>query len=144
MAVVGSMVGSTILFSAARNGSGRFTKPPEPGSRAARFRNWFRRYGLVTVFIPALMPIPMPLKLFVISAGVMGTTFRQFILVLLAARVLRYFGEAWLGVRLGMESTDFLKAHVVHFSLGALVLAGVLIGWIKWRDANTAVAVDAA
>ncbi|NDJ09799.1 MAG: hypothetical protein EBY17_01190 [Acidobacteriia bacterium] len=136
MAVVGSMVGSTILFSAARSGSGRFAKQPEPGTRAARFRSWFRRYGLVTVFIPALMPIPMPLKLFVISAGVLGTTFRQFISVLLAARILRYFGEAWLGVQLGMQSTDFLKAHVVHFSVGALVLAALLIGWIKWRDAN--------
>lgn len=136
MAVVGSTVGSTILFSAARKGSGRFAKHPEPVSRAARFRNWFRRYGLVTVFIPALMPIPMPLKLFVISAGVLGTTFRQFITVLLAARILRYFGEAWLGVQLGMESASFLKTHVLHFTLGAALLAALLIGYIKWRDAN--------
>ncbi len=137
MAVAGSMVGSTILFSAARSGSGRFAKQPEPGSRAARFRNWFRRYGLVTVFVPALMPIPMPLKLFVISAGVLGTTFRQFITVPLAARILRYFGEAWLGVQLGMESATFLKTHVLHFTLGAVLLATVLIAYIKWRDANT-------
>lgn len=161
MAVVGSTVGSTLLFLAARSSRERFSRPSEPGSRFARVleflrplgvrlmdrmirklvnspraNDWFRRYGLVTVFIPALMPIPMPLKLFVISAGVLGTTFRQFITVLLAARILRYFGEAWLGVQLGMESATFLKTHVLHFTLGAVLLATVLIAYIKWRDAN--------
>jgi membrane protein YqaA with SNARE-associated domain len=133
MAVIGSTVGSMILFSAARNGSGRFSKKPEPGSRSAKFRRWFRTYGLVTVFVPALMPIPMPLKLFVISAGVLGTSWKQFISVLLAARILRYFGEAWLGVQLGSESTTFLKTHALHFGLGAIVIAVLLAGFIRLR-----------
>lgn len=136
MAVAGSMVGSTILFSAARSGSGRFAKQPEPGSRAARFRNWFRRYGLVTVFIPALIPIPMPLKLFVVSAGVLGTPLAEFGAVVVVARILRYFGEVWLGIQLGNESATFLKTHVWHFTGGALLLFALLYGFIRWRDSR--------
>jgi membrane protein DedA with SNARE-associated domain len=133
-AVAGSTVGNTILFWAARKGGSGFMRKAAPEGRAARFRTWFRRYGMVTVFIPALIPIPMPLKLFVISAGVTGTALTEFVGVVLAARVLRYFGEAWLGVTLGQESTTFLTAHAWHFVAGAVLLFLVLYGFILWRD----------
>ncbi len=35
-------------------------RAPPPPAAALRFRAWFLRYGLVTVFIPALLPIPIP------------------------------------------------------------------------------------
>ena len=105
-----------------------------PEGRSARFREWFRRYGMVTVFIPALLPIPMPLKVFVISAGVMGTALTEFLGVVVLARFLRYFGEAWLGIRLGAESTGFLKSHIGYFLGGAALLAAALYGFIRWRD----------
>jgi membrane protein YqaA with SNARE-associated domain len=134
LAVIGSTTGSTLLFWAAHKGGRRYMENAVPGSRAARFRRWFKRYGLVTVLVPALIPIPMPLKVFVISAGVMGTALGEFVGVVLLARFVRYFGEAWLGVRLGMESTAFLKDHVWHFLAAALVLCGVLYGYIRWRN----------
>lgn len=136
MAVVGSTVGSMLLFTAARNGSGRFAGNTEPSARALRYRRWFRRYGMVTVFVPALMPIPMPLKLFVISAGIFGTSKRQFIAVVLTARIIRYFGEAWLGVHFGMESANYLKSHAFHLGIGALGLALLLVAYIYWRGTN--------
>jgi membrane protein YqaA with SNARE-associated domain len=134
LAVTGSTVGNTILFWAARKGGSGFMQKTAPEGRAAKFRTWFRRYGMVTVFIPALIPIPMPLKLFVISAGVTGTALGEFIGVVLVARVLRYFGEAWLGVTLGRESTKFLTTHAWHFVEGAVLLFLTLYGFILWRD----------
>jgi len=136
MAVIGSTIGSTLLFTAARNGSGRFARKGELSPRALRYRRWFRRYGMVTVFVPALMPIPMPLKLTVISAGVLGASKRQFIAVVLAARVLRYFGEAWLGVHFGAGSADYLKTHALHLGLGALGLTLILVAYIYWRGSQ--------
>ncbi len=133
-AVVGSTVGNTILFMAARKGGSGFMAKAAPEGRAAKFGAWFRRYGMVTVLIPALIPIPMPLKLFVISAGVTGTALAEFIGVVLVARVLRYFGEAWLGVTLGRESTKFLTSHAWHFVAGAVLLFLMLYGFILWRD----------
>jgi membrane protein YqaA with SNARE-associated domain len=134
LAVLGSTAGNTILFWTAHRGGRRFMSATTPEGRSGRFREWFRRYGMVTVFVPALVPIPMPLKVFVISAGVTGTSFSGFIGVILLARSIRYFGEAWLGVRLGMESTAFLKTHALAFCIAALLLFAALYGWIRWKD----------
>lgn len=138
LAVIGSTVGSTMLYWAAHKGGRGYMDRAVPGSRAARFRGWFKRYGLVTVLVPAMVPIPMPLKVFVISAGVMGTAPGEFVGVVLLARFVRYFGEAWLGVRLGTESGTFLKEHMWHFLVVALVLCAVLYGYIRWRNQETA------
>ncbi|MDP9170918.1 MAG: hypothetical protein M3N54_09905, partial [Acidobacteriota bacterium] len=100
----------------------------------AKFRQWFKRYGLITVFVPALLPIPLPLKLFVISAGVLGTSGAQFAAVLITARILRYFGEAWLGIRLGRDSTRFLTGHAWQFVSAAAALFLVLYGFVLIRE----------
>ena len=134
LAVAGSTIGNIILFSTAHRGGRRFMNKAAPEGRGAKFREWFRRYGMVTVFVPALMPIPMPLKLFVISAGVVGTSLAEFVSVVVVARSLRYFGEAWLGVTLGRESTSFLKTHAWMFVAGAAALFVALYGFILLRD----------
>lgn len=134
LAVAGSTGGNVILFMAARRGGRIFMEKAAPGGRGERFRDWFARYGLITVFVPALVPIPMPLKLFVISAGVLRTSLTQFLTVILVARVVRYFGLAWLGVTLGRESTRFLKSHAWAFAVGAVGLAGALYAFVLLRN----------
>jgi membrane protein YqaA with SNARE-associated domain len=134
LAVAGSTVGNLILFSGAQRGGRRFMNKAAPGGRGAKFREWFKRYGMVTVFVPALLPIPMPLKVFVISAGVLGTSLVEFMSVVLVARTLRYFGAAWLGVTLGRESAGFLKSHAWVFAVGAAALFLALYGFILLRD----------
>jgi membrane protein YqaA with SNARE-associated domain len=137
IAVLGSTFGSTVLFLTARRG-GRMMK--QDGPRAAKFRAWFNRYGLITVFIPSLVPIPMPLKLFVISAGVMATPLGEFVGVIFFSRLVRYFGETWLGIHLGHDSTTFLKSHVWHFTIGSVLLFAALYGWVLWREKARGVA----
>jgi membrane protein YqaA with SNARE-associated domain len=132
-AVVGSTAGNLVLFTAARKGGKRFLEHAAKPGRAQRFRDWFERYGLVTVFVPAFVPFPLPLKLFVISAGVMGTRRSTFLAVVVLARVLRYGSEIWLGVALGRSSEGFLKSHVWHFAAGGLLLflALYLLVWFN-------------
>lgn len=125
MGVLGSLIGNLALFLGARLGAWRFVREvPHPGPH--RFRDWFRRYGLLTVFVPALLPIPLPLKVFVISAAVFHTPVRSFALVIVLARGLRYFGEAYLGVKLGQESGHFLRAHTWWLVGGGVALFAVL------------------
>jgi uncharacterized membrane protein YdjX (TVP38/TMEM64 family) len=126
MGVLGSAIGNVVLFMAARTGARRFVKDvPQPGDKR-RFREWFNRYGLLTIFIPCMLPIPLPLKVFVISAATFGTPLRTFVLVILLGRSIRYFGEAYLGVVLGEGSGPFLRAHAWHLAGGAVALFGVL------------------
>src|SRR5208283_38827 len=97
LAILGSLGGNIALFLGARHGRRLFSKgEPSPG-RSRKFETWFYRYGLLTVFIPAVTPVvPLPLKVFVISAGALRTPFGRFLAVILLARVIRYFGLAWL------------------------------------------------
>jgi membrane protein DedA with SNARE-associated domain len=133
IAVLGSSVGNVILFSVSRRGGRQLQAKPVEERRAKRFRAWFLRYGLLTIFIPAMIPIPLPMKLFVITAGVLGTPMAEFLAVVASARTIRYFGEVWLGVKLGRESTGFLKEHAWQFGGSAVALFAFIYGLMVWR-----------
>lgn len=132
----GSLIGNLGLFSLSRAGVRRFMKPPDP-AKQQRFRTWFHRYGLITVFVPAVVPfIPLPLKAFVISAGIFHTPLARFAAVIVAARVLRYFGQAWLGIRLGDHAGEFLRANAWTITGVAVLLALLAVGLIKWKTSR--------
>lgn len=124
MAVLGSTVGNVALFLAARHGSRRFMKGEPSSVRARKLHRWFHRYGLLTVFVPAVTPvIPFPLKVFVMSAGALRTRFGKFLLVVLVARVVRYFGEAYLGLHLGEHAEVYLRRNAWPLLGAALAMA---------------------
>lgn len=131
-ATIGSLGGNLALFVAARHGGRRWVKVPEPG-KPQKFRQWFRRFGLVTVFVPCVVPmVPLPLKVFVVSAGVLHTSTGQFFAVVLLARVVRYFGEAFLAMKLGEEGAKaFLKGNA--WTMAAVILALVAALYIVVR-----------
>ncbi len=133
LAVVGSLGGNIGLFLASRHGVRRFVKRLSEPGEPQRFQLWFQRYGLLTVFIPAVTPLlPLPLKVFVISAGVLHTPLGRFLAVILVARLLRYFGVAWLGIRLGSGAQAFLarNAWMLAGAVLAIVIASYLL--IRW------------
>ncbi len=124
MAVLGSLIGCFFLFGLARKGGERYLDKYTMSGRGATLRSWFIRYGLLTVFIPALLPIPMPLKIFVMSAGALGVHPFTFGLVMLVARSVRYFGLAWLGTQLGDQTVPYLKGHIGTL---LLIAAGLFV-----------------
>lgn len=133
-AVFGSAVGCMILFYMARKGGRLYLDARTNSGRPARFRAWFLRYGMLTVFIPALLPIPLPLKVFVLSAGALGVRPSTFLLVVLVARVPRYLGLAFLGAKLGEHSVDYLKQNVWQLLGLAAALFVVLYIAIRIMD----------
>ncbi|MDR3702782.1 MAG: VTT domain-containing protein [Candidatus Sulfopaludibacter sp.] len=136
-AVIGSLCGNILLFQTSRQGGRRFMKAPPPEA-PQKFRKWFSRYGLVTVFIPAVVPIPLPLKVFVISAGLFHTPFRKFAAVILTARILRYFGLAYLGVQIGGDGAAFLKQNIWSLVGVSVALAIALYALVRFNDRSTA------
>ena len=140
VAVVGSLGGNIILFRAARLGGRRFVKQDAPEAEQHKFRRWFAKYGLLTIFVPAVVPfVPLPLKVFVISAGAMGTPMSRFLGTILAARVLRYFGEAYLGIQLGENAQGFLRSNVWSIVGVTLFLALFVLGLLRWYDRRRSV-----
>jgi membrane protein YqaA with SNARE-associated domain len=138
-ATAGSILGNLILFRTARYGIRRFASEETPDGKRQKFRIWFQRYGLLTVFIPAVTPfVPLPLKVFVISAGAMHTPLSRFLGVIVLARVIRYYGEAYLGIRLGEDAHGFLSRNGWNIAGIAVALALILVGLIKWYDRRRA------
>jgi len=135
MAVLGASGGSITLFLAARHGRRLFLKGEPPPGKRKRFERWFDRYGMLTVFIPAVTPVlPLPLKVFVVSAGALKTPFSKVLAVILLARVIRYFGEAYLGIQLGEDAQTFLARHIWMILGIVLALSGAAYVAIRMSD----------
>ena len=134
LAVLGSSTGNLVLFYLSRKGGQRLLKAEASEGYRKRFRLWFNRYGLVTVFIPALIPIPMPLKFFVVSSGMLGISWTYFLGIVLLARSLRYGAESYLGVQLGEHSTQYLKDHTRQLAAFAVLLFVGLYLLIRLSD----------
>ena len=138
-ATLGSILGNLLLFHGVRYGVRRFASEEAPDGKRQKFRLWFQRYGLLTVFIPAVTPfVPLPLKFFVVSAAAMHTPVSRFLAVVLLARVIRYFGEAYLGIRLGEDAHHFLIHNGWNIAGVAVAMVLVLAGLVKWYDRRRA------
>ena len=122
-AIAGSLIGSLVLFWIARRGGEEYHRRHTSSGRSAKLRSWFHEYGLLTVFVPAFVPIiPLPLKIFIISAGALQESPVTFSIVLMAARIPRYMFLAWLGSRLGADTIPYLRHHI----WGLIALAAAL------------------
>lgn len=133
-ATLGSMAGCLVLYYLGRQSAGlaeRFGR-----ARVERTLGAFRRYGIMAVVIPAILPPPMPFKPFVVLAGAAGIGTGQFLLAVGVGRGIRYFGEGLLAVQYGDETLQFLHANGGRISgaLGVLLAAG-LAGYLVWRKA---------
>jgi membrane protein YqaA with SNARE-associated domain len=140
-AILGSVAGSLILFAIARKGGEVLLSKHISSRRGARLHAWFERYGLVTVFVPALSPLPMPMKVPVFCAGALQVRWSYFISVVLSARVIRYFALAYLGRHYGHRTAHFLISHlpfVIAAAAGMALLSIVILRFVD-RDETPAI-----
>jgi uncharacterized membrane protein YdjX (TVP38/TMEM64 family) len=139
-AVAGSLIGGFVLFMVARRGGEAYFERHAQSPRGARMKRWFVKYGLLTVFIPALIPLPiLPYKIFAIAAGAFQVSPLRYMAVLTVARILRYFSLAWLGTRLGNDKNaklSYLGHHVwylVAFAAGLFLVLYLSVKFVERR-----------
>ena len=133
--VLGSVAGNLLLFALARRGGKVFLEKRTQSARARRFRSWFDRYGVLTVFVSALVPLPvMPMKIFVFCSGALGVSPLHFLLAFVAARIPRYVGLALLGRQMGNDAIGYVRAHVWHLAGFAALLFIVLVMLVRFAD----------
>jgi len=134
-AVIGSLTGGMVFFEITRRGGERYLIKYTSSGRGLKFRAWFLRFGLVTVFITALLPLPfLPFKFFAACAGAMGESRVKFLLVLAAARIPRYFALGYLGATLGDQSNVWIKSHILQMGVFAVLLFIALYGLVKFTE----------
>jgi membrane protein YqaA with SNARE-associated domain len=137
-AIFGSLIGSLILYVIARKGGEVLLAKHISGRTGKRLHRWFERYGLITVFIPALSPLPLPMKVPVFCSGALGVRWTWFVTVVAAARTIRYFALAYLALHYGHQTFQYLRAHVIAltaWAAGLAVLAIIALQIAARRDA---------
>jgi membrane protein YqaA with SNARE-associated domain len=133
-AIFGSLAGSLVLFAIARKGGELLLSKHISSRVGARLHAWFERYGLVTVFLPALSPLPMPMKVPVFCAGALQVRWSHFIAVVLSARAIRYFALGYLGRHYGYRTVHFLISHLLFVTALVVVLAFLSVLMLRFMD----------
>ncbi len=111
-----------MLYGIARKGGEPFLAKHLATRQGRKLHSWFEQYGLITVFIPAVSPLPLPMKIPVFCAGALEVRWTYFAGVVAAARAIRYFALAFLGMRYGNETFAFLRQHILGIGVIALAL----------------------
>lgn len=133
----GSVSGCYTLYTVGRRGGEAFLRKRFHARHIDRALDVFRRYGVLAILVPSLLPPPMPFKIFVLAAGVAQVRPIHFLLTVAAGRGLRYFGEGLLALWYGERALTFLKenAHLAALGLGLAALAGgLLFIWLRKRS----------
>ena len=134
MTTTGSIAGCFALYSVGRRGGEAFLRNRFHERHVDRALGIFRRYGMLAIIVPSLLPPPMPFKIFVLAAGVSGMPRTSFLIAVTVGRGIRYFGEAFLALWYGERAIEILQenAHTIGLWLGVAVLAGGL-AWLVWK-----------
>jgi len=134
MATLGSLAGCLTLYYIAKAGGEAFVRKRFREHHVDRALVLAQKYGLLIVMVPALLPPPMPFKIFILIAGVAEIPVWQFTVAVFVARFIRYFGEGLLAVWYGDAAFAFLSANAGRIGL-ALSIVVLVIGAVVtlWR-----------
>ncbi len=93
-------------------------------SRDPRVERAYARWGFMALAVPALLPPPMPFKIFVATAGALEYPRWRFMITIMIARSLRYYIEGTLAVFYGRRVLSFLKDNGMFIMS---IVAGICI-----------------
>jgi len=127
MTTLGSLVGCFALYAVAWRGGEVFLRKRFSGPRVERGLALYQRHGLLAVVVPALLPPPMPFKLFVLLAGAARVSPWKFGAAIAIGRGIRYFGQGYLAVLYGERAVAMVQAHGREVGIG-LAVAALVIG----------------
>jgi membrane protein YqaA with SNARE-associated domain len=129
-----SIAGCYVLYELARRGGEAFLRRRLNERHIERGLRAFRKYGLLTVVVPSILPPPMPFKPFVLLAGMAQVRPPVFLLALVIGRGFRYGMEALFAYRYGAAAIDYVNRHLAPVSIGvAAVVAVAGLAFIIWK-----------
>lgn len=139
---LGSIAGCLVLYMLGRKGDRWMMSKFHP-ARVERTMGTFRKYGLLAVLVPSLLPPPAPFKVFVLLSGIAGISPGRFVGAIAIGRGIRYFGEGLLALWYGDQAIEFLRENGRSAALGVtgLLVVGIVayVVWKKTRRAETPV-----
>jgi membrane protein YqaA with SNARE-associated domain len=134
-AAAGSVIGCNLLYTIVRRGGQAVLRKRFNLQSIKRVERAYERFGFLAIGIPAILPPPLPFKIFVATAGALEYPRWKFLLTVMIARSFRYYVEGILAVFYGQRVLLFLKDNglVILSVAGAVILIGVMIYLVRRR-----------
>jgi membrane protein YqaA with SNARE-associated domain len=128
-AATGSVLGCLLLYTILQRGGLAVLHRRFKLEHVQRVERAYARFGIFALAIPALLPPPMPFKIFVATAGALQFPRRKFLLTILIARSLRYYTEGILAIYYGERVLRFLRDNglIIVTMVGGLCLLALAI-----------------
>ena len=125
-----SAMGSLVPFFIGRAGGELFLLKRINRERYERIRDRFERQEFLAIMVPAMLPPPMPLKLFEFAAGVFEMKTLPFLLAIFCGKVTQFLVCSILTIWFGPALLHSLR-HLIHahFELVAAIGIAALI-WL--------------
>jgi membrane protein YqaA with SNARE-associated domain len=134
-AALGSVIGCYLLYSIMRRGGQAVLRKRFKPESIKKVEQAYERFGVLAIAIPAILPPPLPFKIFVATAGTLEYPRWKFLMTVMLARSFRYYVEGTLAVFYGERVLRFLRHNgllIVSVAAG-LVLVGFVIYMIVNR-----------
>jgi membrane protein YqaA with SNARE-associated domain len=134
-AAAGSVLGCSLLYSIMRRGGQTLLRKRFSVESIKKVERAYARFGFLAIAIPAILPPPLPFKIFVATAGTLEYPRWKFLLTVMLARSFRYYVEGILAVFYGKRVILFFKDNglVVISIVASLVFIGLVIYVIVTR-----------
>jgi len=132
MATIGSVLGGFVTYRLARKGGEKSLEKRLSAKSMKRVIKLFERWGFAAIAIPALLPPPTPLVPFLLAAGAMHYSVKQFLAAMALGRIVRYMILAYLAARFGRKMLPFLlqHGHPMLAVVVGLVVTGLLVYFV--------------
>lgn len=142
-AALGSVLGCWLLYTIMRRGGQAMLRKRFSHESIQRVERVYARFGFLAIAIPAILPPPLPFKIFVATAGALEYPRWKFLMTVMLARSFRYYVEGILAVYYGRRVLLFLKDNglTVISIVAAVALILILIYAIvnrRWSSGGLA------
>ncbi len=112
LTITGSVTGCMLLYYVGFRGGNPMLRRKFSSRSIERAEELFRRYGVLTVIIPSILPPPMPFKIFVLSAGVFHLRPLAFFAAVAVGRTIRYSIWGILAVVYGNSVKVYMQENL--------------------------------
>ena len=126
-AIAGSLLGGYSTWKIGKHGGEEALRNYVPDRLLKRIVVWVERHPVLSIFLPAVLPPPIPLSPFILASGALGVARNRFLLVYGSGRVLRYSIIAWLGAVYGPHVLRLWAGAMQKWSLPLLVVCLALL-----------------
>ena len=127
MAAAGSAIGSLLPFYIGRAGGELFLLKRINRKRYEQLRDRFERQEFLALMIPAMMPPPMPVKLFEFAAGVFEMRTVSYFCAILLGKFIRFMAWAIVTILYGPAIVHTIAEALREHMRYVLGFAGALI-----------------